>query len=305
MLKEVTDKTSKRSKGVFLALLSSSIFGLIPFFSIPLMQDGMSMPNLLFFRFLFSAIIMGAISAFKKIDIRISFKELGVLIILSILFASTSLFLLASYSLIPSGVATTIHYLFPILVTAIMIFLYKEKKSMLILGLSFLAFIGVGLLCWTNGNTLSVLGITFALVTVVTYALYIVGTNKFGMDRLNSYVITFYVLFFGVIIFAIYALFTTGIQPLNASKEWIYLILLAFLPTVIADFALILSIKYAGATISAILGVMEPVVAFVVGILYLSEPFSYQSLIGLFLVLLAVTLVVRISTKGKKSKDTL
>jgi drug/metabolite transporter (DMT)-like permease len=178
---------------------------------------------------------------------------------------------------------------------------FKEKKSAFVFFSALLSFAGVALLCWGDTNqTLKLLGVYIALATVATYAMYIVGVNKFGLDKIHSLVVTFYILFFGALFFCIYALLSIGIEPIRNEMEWFNLIVLALLPTVVSDYALIIAIKYAGSTVSAILGVMEPVVAVCTGVWFFSEQFNLYSFIGLVLVLLSVVMVI--ASRGRTSK---
>ncbi|MDR0725664.1 MAG: DMT family transporter [Prevotellaceae bacterium] len=282
-----------KHKGILLGLLSSGTFGLIPFFSIPLMRGGMGIPAILFYRFLFAAIAMTPVCLFLNRSMNVGFRNFAVLFVLAIFYAGTSVGLIWSYSYIPSGITTTIHFLYPILVAFIMMYCFGEKKSAFIFFPALLSFAGVAFLCWNDTNiTLKLLGVYIALATVVTYALYIVGVNKFGINRIHPLIVTFYILSFGAVFFGIYALLTSGIEPIHSSKEWFNLIVLALLPTVISDYALIVAIKYAGSTISAILGVMEPVVAVCMGVCFFAERFNLYSFIGLFLVLSAVIMTI-------------
>ncbi len=134
-----------------MAILSSATFGLIPLFSIPLMENTnkeleIDLDSVCFYRFLFSALLMGLIvlvNSLKKKDSTIkkamvsgfglSAKQFMFLFLISIFYASTSIFLTASYTIgeIPSGIATTIHFLYPVFVTAIMIMFFGEKLSFL------------------------------------------------------------------------------------------------------------------------------------------------------------------------------
>jgi len=295
-------KTMTKFKGIVLGLLSSASFGLIPSFSIPLMQEGMGIASILFYRFLFSTLLILPLLFFRKSNIKVGGKRIVILSVLSIFFAATSLGLIWSYSFIPSGITTTIHFLYPVLVAIIMIYFFREKKSVLIFLSAILSFIGVALLCWSDTAVMvRMVGVYIALATIVTYAVYIVGVNRFGMNRIDSLVVLFYIVFFGTFLFGIYALSTTGIEAITTKKEWIYLIILAFLPTVVADFALILSIKYAGETVAAILGVMEPVVAVFMGVLFFSESFNLYSFIGLIIVLFSVIMTI-IAGSGKTIK---
>lgn len=283
----------KSLKGVIYALISSGTFGLIPLFSIPLMTENhMGLPSILFYRFLLSAVIMGGICLARKENFRISSKSFLTIFVLSILYAVTALCLIYSYKYIPSGVSTTIHFLYPICVSLLMVLFFKEKKSFILLLAAILSLIGVGLLCWTGNGSLNMVGIMIASITIVTYAVYIVGINKVSVGNVSSEMLTFYILLFGAVLFSCFAITSTGIEPIPGTSAGLRLFLLAFLPTVVSDLTLILAIKYAGSTVTSILGSMEPLVAVLIGVLYFSEYFNLNSAFGILLIILSVSLVI-------------
>ncbi len=288
----------KNSRGVIFALISAGTFGLIPLFSISLMNNGMGLPSILSYRFLFSVCMMGIVCLLQKKNFKISTKEIFLTLILSLFYAATALGLIYSYLYIPSGIATTIHFLYPVLVGIIMTVFFKEKKSGVLFLSAILSLIGVGFLTWSGGTIANPVGIFLVLGIVVTYAIYIVGINKFGVEKIDSQILTFYILLFTGFILGIFAFFTTGIEKITTTSEWGNLLLLAFLPTVVSNLTLVLAIKYAGSTITSILGSMEPLVAVVVGVFFFNETFRLFCFIGLLLILLSVTLVV-VSNKNK------
>lgn len=291
----------KNFKGIVLAILSSGTFGLIALFSIPLMEHGMSTGSILFYRFLISSIVMGAICVARKESLKISAQQLVPLISLGILYAATALFLIHSYKWVPSGIATTIHFLYPILVSLIMVFFFKEKKSFVLFATAIISLIGVVFLCWSDTDNIQTIGVITASLTILTYALYIVGVNQTKVGKqMKAEPLTFYVLFFSTIMFMIYALVTTGIEPIQNPSDLGRLAALAVLSTVISDLTLILAIKYIGSTVTSILGSMEPLVAMFIGVLYFSETFTGYTFIGIFLILCAVCIVIRQSAKVKK-----
>lgn len=294
----------KSFKGVIYALVSSGTFGLIPLFSIPLMTDSnMGLPSILFYRFLFSTLLMGAICLFKKEDFRISKKNIVSIGWLGMLYAATAMCLIYSYKYIPSGLATTIHFLYPIAVSFLMVAFFKEKKSIILFLAAVLSLIGVALLCWSGEGSINMIGVAIAALTVITYSVYIVGINQSPVGKMNAEILTFYILLSGAILFFIFALTSPlGVELIpNTTALW-RLLLLAFLPTVISDLTLILAIKYAGSTITSILGSMEPLVAVLIGVLYFSEYFNLNSGFGILFILVSVSLVI---VFGKQKKDTM
>lgn len=294
-------KNLKNVKGIIYALISSGTFGLIPMFSLPLMNDeGIGLPTILFYRFLLSSVMMGVICLLKKESLRISSRHLATIFGLGLLYAATALCLIYAYKYIPSGVATTIHFIYPISVSLIMVLFFKERRSIILMLSAVLSLLGVAMMCWTSGGeTINVIGVAIASVTILTYSLYIVGINKTSISSMNAEVLTFYILLSGAVIFMLFAMTTTGIESVSGVSAWSHLVLLAFLPTVLSDLTLILAIKYAGSTITSILGSMEPLVAVFVGVIYFHEFFALSSFFGLLLIIISVILVILFGGRKK------
>ncbi|MEG0498691.1 MAG: EamA family transporter, partial [Alistipes sp.] len=137
-------------------------------------------------------------------------------------------------------------------------------------------------------------------ITVFTYAFYIIGVMKTRAAQIDSMILAFYVLSFGAVYFALYALTTTGITLLPTWDLWRNMLLLALLPTVLSNLTLVLAIKSIGSTMTSILGSMEPLTAVVIGVLHFGERFNIDSAAGLILVIVAVIIVI-LQAKGKKS----
>lgn len=292
-------RDNDRRKGIVYALVSSATFGLIPLFAVPILLMGtLSGPSILFYRFGIATLGMGLIGLIQGKDFRIDFKQGTKLTVLGWFYAATSMWLLESYSMIPSGIATTIHFLYPVLVTLIMILFYKEPKSVWIFGASIVSIVGVALLNWTGGKV-NYEGIATVLLTVVTYAVYIVGVNKSGVDRMDPIPLTFYVLLSGALMFAVYAEMTTGIEIIRDWKTGFDIVLLALVPTVVSDLTLVMAVKRVGSTVTSVLGSLEPLVAVLVGIVHFSEPFGFKSAAGLVLIIGAVIVVILKSGKRK------
>lgn len=284
-------KDLKSIKGILFAIISSGTFGLIPLFSIPLMQGGMSEPSVLFYRFLLSSLLMLGICLIRRENLKITLKQAYSIFWLGLLYAATALFLIYSYRYIPSGIATTIHFMYPIAVSFIMMMFFKEKRSTVLLLAAVLSVIGVVCMCWTGGD-IQLVGLLVAGATVVTYSFYIVGVNQSKVGRMTAEVLTFYIVFAGTIVFFLFALVNGEVGTIPDMPSFWRLLALAFLCTVVSDFTLVLAIKMVGSTTTSILGSMEPVVAVLVGILYFSEGFSIYSLVGILLIIVSVVMVV-------------
>lgn len=279
--------------GLLYAVLSSATFGLIPLFSIPLLAGGMSSQTVLCYRFLFAALMMGVIVVMARRNLKLDFKRLCVVVFLSILYALTAILLIESYKSIPSGIATTIHFLYPLAVTLIMSWFFGEKSAISTYIAIVVSLVGVTLLAWGGHHGADFKqGVALAMGTVVTYALYIVGVMKSRASSIDPLTLTFYVLLIGAIMFFIYAIATSGIDPLHSFVQWRDLLLVALVCTVLSDYTLVLAIKHIGSTMTSILGSMEPMTAVVVGVVYFGERFDVASIVGVLLVIIAVVIVI-------------
>ena len=306
-------------RGLIMAILSSATFGLIPLFSIPLMENSnaalqLNLDNVCFYRFLFSALLMGIIVFvsfarkskgnfnFRQVAVEafaLTSKQLGLMLLISVFYASTSIFLTASYTIgeIPSGIATTMHFLYPVFVTAMMILFFGEKFTILKALSVALAFGGVFFLSgasFNEGISLNPLGLLFVLVTIFTYGSYIIGVNNLKpIASMNGMKLTFYVLAFSCLLFCGNIVVKGGsFQPLVTFHQWWNILALAFIPTLISDLTLVYAIQIIGSTTTAILGCMEPLTAVLVGISVFGEKLNLNQGIGMVLVFVAVYLVI-------------
>lgn len=290
----------RQLKGVLLAIVSSSTFGLIPLFALPAIREGVGLDSVLFYRFAISSVAIGAFLLIRGVNLQVSLKEFGTLFVLGGAYASTALFLTASYLYIPSGVATTIHFLYPVLVTAIMIAFFKDRISLPVIVATGMAILGVYLLSSGEGQgIISLKGLLMVLSTVVTYAIYIVGVNKSCISGMDGLKMTFYMLFSCAIIFGINLLVKRqGLDAMPSFNAAVHVFLLALIPTLISDLTLILAIQHIGSTTSAILGCMEPLTAVSMGVLFLGEHFGFSQMLGVLIVLIAVFIVILANNPG-------
>ena len=281
------------AKGVIYAVLSSITFGLIPLFTVPLLRVGIGAETILFYRFMFAALMMVGVVWLKHYDMKISFSQLKVVFGLSVLYAITAILLIESYKAIPSGIATTIHFLYPLAVTLIMSWFYGEQSSKITYMALAVSVIGVLLLAWGShdGGDFRI-GVLLALGTVVSYALYIVGVMNSRASQLDPLILTMYVLLICAVLFFVYAILTTGIEPIRSYVEWRDLIMVALVSTLVSDYTLVLAIKNIGSTMTSILGSMEPMTAVVIGVIYFGEHFDLVSIAGVILIIVAVVMVI-------------
>lgn len=284
-----------RIKGILYAAVSSSTFGLAPFFSITLLLAGFSAFEVLSYRWGVASVVLIAFGLLSGCNFRLTRKDFGVVFLLSLLRAVTSFSLIIAYQNIASGVASTIHFMYPLAVALAMMFFFQERKSLLVMLAVLMSLLGAALLSMgeldaKNGNT--IVGLVAACVSVFSYAGYIIGVRTTRAVQINSTVLTCYVMGLGALFYLIGAFSTSGIQWVTDGYTWLIILGLALPATAISNITLVHAIKYAGPTLTSILGAMEPLTAVVIGVFVFKELFTVNSAVGILLILIAVSIVV-------------
>ncbi len=289
----------KRFQGILYAIISSATFGMIPLFAIPTLRSGMNTSSVLFYRMTFSVLLMGILLLTQRTHMRISLRQLLTIIGLSVFYTASSLFLLESYLYMPSGIATTIHFLYPVFVTVIMVAFFHEKLSTAMFACVSMAVVGVWILSsGGNNGAISLPGVIMVLITVVAYGSYIVGVNKSCASSVNGLVMTFYALLFTACFCGLNVwLREKSIDPIPDLHTGINLILLGLIPTLVSNLFLILAIQKVGPTVTAILGCMEPLTAVLVGVLCLNEWIAGIQYAGILIILFSVGMVIWVRSR--------
>ncbi len=279
--------------GFLYGLLSSASFGLIPLFAIPVMRRGMEFESILLYRFLFATIALGGLMLLSKADFRIAWRDVPPLLLLSLFYLMSALFLFWGYKYMPSGIATTLHFMYPVLTTVLMMIFFREKKSIWRMAAIVLAVSGVYFLS-SGGDAghFSVWGIVIVLLSALGYALYLVTIGQLKVGKMKGIKLTFYVFLFGTMFLLVGVPFATGIQGIDNWQMGGNLVMLALIPTVVSNLALVRSVKMIGSTLTSVLGAMEPVTAVCVGIWIFHEPLTYGIGLGVAFIIAAVTVII-------------
>ena len=280
------NRLMNRIKGILYAAVSSSTFGLAPFFSLTLLLAGFSAFEVLSYRWGVATIALTLFGWCSGCSFRLEKKDFLVVLLLSLLRAVTSFSLLIAYQNIATGVASTIHFMYPLAVSLVMMYFFQEKKSLWVMLAVFMSLLGAALLSSgeleaKNGDT--IVGLVAACVSVFSYAGYIVGVRMTRAVRINSTVLTCYVMGLGTVLYFIGALTTSGLRLVADGYTWLIILGLALPATAISNITLVRAIKYAGPTLTSILGAMEPLTAVVIGVFVFKELFTLNSAIGIIL----------------------
>lgn len=281
-------------------IITGITYGLNPMFAVPLMNKGASIESILFFRYLFAVLILSMFMIVSRQSFRISIKQAGVLLTLGLLYTSSSIFLFDAYEYIASGLATTLVFLYPVLVAIIMVFLKVVPSWPVWLAIA--ATFG-GVLIMTQGNgtqTVNPTGVILSIGSAFVYALFIVIINRSKtIANISNSLLTFYALTIGTIVFLckIISSDTTITTGITNWQDWLNLVGLALLPTVISTSTLAIASRNIGATKASVLGVFEPITAIIVGTLMFDEPLTTNIIAGISIAIIAVTFMISVTKR--------
>ena len=243
--------------GYLLGAVAAASYGTNPLFALPLYAKGFSPDSVLFFRYLFALPILAFMLKWRGHSFRISRADLVPLVILGLIFALSSLSLFLSYNYMDAGIASTILFVYPIMVAVIMAMFFHEKLTIQTMLCLLMAIGGIGLLYQNeNGATLSFVGTMIVFLSSLSYAIYIVAINQTRLHDMVTLKVTFYVVLFGWFLFAGRTLISGELQVPQSNEWWLWgnLIALAVMPTAISLLCTTGAIQYIGSTPTAILG---------------------------------------------------
>lgn len=280
-------------KGYILGSIAAATYGMNPLFALPLYKEGMDPDSVLFFRYLFAIPLLGIMLKVRGRSFTLKRREIVPLIILGWLVAISSLTLFQSYNYMEAGIASTILFVYPILVALIMAVVFKEKITLQTVLCILLALSGIALLYKSgDGDTLSLIGIALVMASALSYAIYIVGVNRPRLKDVATLKVTFYILLFGLSLFLVRTDFGQSLQTVDKWYLWGNLIALAVFPTAISFLCTTQAIQYIGSTPTAILGALEPVTAVFFGVTIFGEALTPRLSVGIVLIILAVTFII-------------
>lgn len=283
---------NRKTRGYLLGALAAATYGMNPLFALPLYSGGMNPDSVLFFRYLIAIPIVASMLLYRRRTLNPGSRNVMPLAAMGLMFVLSSLSLFESYRYMDAGIASTLLFVYPIMVAVIMAAVYKEKISALTIGAIAVATAGIGLLYNGGGQPLSATGTLLVFVSSLTYAIYIVYVNHSRLKEVPTLAVTFYVLLFGWSLLALKVAFGGTLSvPANPSL-WFNICALAVFPTAISLLCTTAAIQDIGSTPTAILGALEPVTAVIIGVSVFDEELTPRLCAGLVMIIAAVSCVV-------------
>lgn len=282
-----------RTKGLLATMISAVFFGFIPLFVKTICAGGGNSVSAAFYRFFLSVPILYIYLKAQGISMRITRTEFAKIALITIFgYGGTAVLLFSSYNFIPSGMSTTIHFMYPVFTILGCMIFFKEKVSPLKLLCVALCFGGI-LLFYNGESGGSVLGMALSFLSSVTYAFYTIYLEKSGLQKMENLKLIFYMNTVAAAMILVMALLTAQFTLRLTPLAWGTAVFFATATSLIGVLGYQIGVKCIGPQNAAILSTFEPITSVIVGVLVYREAFSARTLLGCLCVLSAVVIVAK------------
>jgi drug/metabolite transporter (DMT)-like permease len=291
--------------GVFYAAISSASFGFSPLFSLALITTGLSHFDILSYSWAVAAIVLVIYAVSKKKTLRLnSFDEVWKILLLSALRSITSITLLLGYANIASGIASTINFMYPVIVALCMMVFFGEQKSWINIGGIALSILGVYFLASGDGLVVeggnTALGLACSLISALSFAAYYIVMKRTRADKIEVVKFTTWIMLMSAVYFIVCGfIFDGNITIVTDFKQWMSILGLGLWATMVSNFTGVKAVRRIGPTLTSILGALQPLTAVILGILFLNEHLSLRTVVGIGMIMIAVMIIVQHQSKKK------
>lgn len=279
-------------KGYIYTALSAIIFGLMPLLTKIIIARGATSLTIPFFRVFYVTIVLFFVLKIKKIDLHLEKRELLSAILTSIFGSGLTIIILnESYNYVDTGIATSLHFLYPLFVAILCCFFYGEKiKKKQILSLSFAL---VGIICFMSKGNGSLFGYFLAIASGLTYAFYLVKMDKSGLVKMNALKLSFYLALFTTIEIFTMNLFMQEVVFKMDVLSYALLLVLALSSSFLATVLLQKGVLLLGSTRASFICLLEPVTSMIVGILWLNEALTFNKGLGGLAIIISLIIFLK------------
>ena len=286
-------------KGYVLVIVSAILFGCMPLITRYIYAENISRESVVLLRNFLALPVLGLLTWHQSKSFRVPVKALPAISIIALMGCCvTPLLLYGSYQYIATGTATVFHFIYPAVVVLIgLIFLRKRLNAGTIVAVV-LCVIGICLF-YDPAKPLNWTGCALALISGVTYAVYVVLLSAFRYKEVSGFKLSFYISAVCAGVMLLVCLITGKLTIPTTLTGWLLSILLAIVINVGAVVMFQRGTFLIGGERSSILSTFEPLTGVIVGFLALGEDFYPGSGFGSALVIIACILLAVADSKKK------
>lgn len=279
-------------KGYIYTALSAIIFGLMPLLTKIIIARGATSLTIAFFRVFYVTVVLFFVLKIKNIDLRLEKRNFLSAILTSIFGSGLTIIILnESYNYVDTGIATSLHFLYPLFVAILCCFFYGEKiKKKQIISLSFAL---VGIICFMSKGNGSLFGYFLAIASGLTYAFYLVKMDKTGLVKMNALKLSFYLALFTTIEIFTMNLFMQDVVFKMDAIAYGLLLVLALSSSFLATVLLQKGVLLLGSTRASFICLLEPVTSMIMGILWLNEALTFNKGLGGLAIIISLIIFLK------------
>lgn len=279
-------------KGYIYTALSAIIFGLMPLLTKIIIARGATSLTIAFFRVFYVTVVLFFVLKIKNIDLHLEKRDFLSAILTSIFGSGLTIIILnESYNYVDTGIATSLHFLYPLFVAILCCFFYGEKiKKKQIISLSFAL---VGIICFMSKGNGSLFGYFLAIASGLTYAFYLVKMDKTGLVKMNALKLSFYLALFTTIEIFTMNLFMQDVVFKMDAIAYGLLLVLALSSSFLATVLLQKGVLLLGSTRASFICLLEPVTSMIMGILWLNEALTFNKGLGGLAIIISLIIFLK------------
>lgn len=278
-------------KGYLMVIVSAVIYGCMPLMSKYIYADGVNPATLVFLRNLLALPSLAILGYLQSKTLKAPVKALPSIGILAAFGCCiTPLLLFTSYNYIASGTSTVLHFVYPaVVVVGGIVFLHEKIKLFNVISVV-VCISGISLF-YDPAASVNLTGCIVALLSGVTFAVYVLMLPRFKYKEMKGFHFSFYIAAASSIIMLAYCLLTNQLMLPRTLGGWGLCILFALAVTTGAVVLFQQGTFIIGGEKASILSTLEPITSVIVGIIIFSEPVGIRTLIGSLLVISASVLI--------------
>lgn len=275
------------------------IFGAFPIFTTLFVRFGGNVDTFNLYGFLLSVVFLAVYILLTRRSFRLPKKAVFFVILAGIMNVVTRILLTYSYEYLDAGIATTLHFLYPLFAALLGAVFFREKMPFF----KWIAFVvaSASVSLFGFGGDGQLTGIILAVASAVCFALYMLITERANLTEIDPVVFVFYVCAVssvGCVAMGLAGGTLTAQIPL---KALVVLILCAVLNNVVAFALQQQGVKYLGAAMAALFSLFEPVFSCIFGAIFLQQAMGIKSVFGIVLILACLIAIVLLDHRKAKT----
>ena len=274
-----------RMLGLFYVFLSAVVFGFMPILANLSYAGGNNGIMMAFIRAVVPLPVLIALGRVTSPGCKPTAQQWRIGALLGCLNFGCSLMLYSSYSYIPVGIATTLHFLYPLFVMLYHVLRYRERPSIwkvigLLMGVS-----GAALLVEMGDGGLSPIGTTLALVSGVVFAAYIILLQKEAAHPLPLYRLMTATSLAGAVLCGMVGVGMGALTFALTPQAWLFAALTALMVSIGGSLVFQAGVRIVGDADAAIYSLFEPLTSLLFGLLLLGEALTARKALSCALIL--------------------